>query len=33
MNELIIFLDCTYVNVFAEGQKLRLKRESYRENL
>ena len=25
MNELIIFLDCTYVNVFVEGQKLRLK--------
>ena len=33
MNELIIFLDCTYVNVFVEGQKFRLKRESYRENL
>ena len=25
MNELIIFLICTYVNVFVEGQKLRLK--------
>ena len=25
MNELIIFLDCIYVNVFVEGHKFRLK--------
>ena len=25
MNELIIFLDCTYVNVFVEGQKFQVK--------
>ena len=34
MNELIIFLVCTYVNEFVEGQKFRVKRQdSYRENL
>ena len=27
----VFFLICTYVNVFVEGQKLRFKRESYRE--